>query len=148
MAREPIATWFFALVIVRRGDEFLLVHESKHGQLWYLPAGRVEPGETLTDAAVRETLEETGVPIALDGLFRLEHTPGAGFSRVRVIFVGHPIDDTPPRQTPNEHSLEAAWVRLADLYRYALRGDDVRYYLETLTAGAPICPLSVLGREE
>jgi phosphatase NudJ len=148
MAREPIATWFFALVLVRRGDEFLLVHECKHGQLWYLPAGRVEPGETLAEAAVRETLEETGVPIALDGLIRLEHTPEAGFARVRAIFVGHPIDGTLPRKTPNEHSLEAAWVRLADLHRYALRGEDVRYYLEMLTAGAPVCPMSVLGREE
>ena len=47
MSRTPSATWFFALVVVRRGDRFLLVHERKHGQTWYLPAGRVEPGETL-----------------------------------------------------------------------------------------------------
>ena len=42
MPREAIPTWFFAIVVVRRGDRFLLVHERKHGQLWYLPAGRVE----------------------------------------------------------------------------------------------------------
>ena len=51
MPRDPIPTWFFALVVVRQGDRFLLVHEAKHGQDWYLPAGRVEPGESLTDAA-------------------------------------------------------------------------------------------------
>lgn len=39
----------------------LLVHEARHGGGWYLPAGRVEMGETLVDAAVRETLEESGV---------------------------------------------------------------------------------------
>ena len=55
MSRLPIPTWFFVLVVVRRGEQFLLVHERKHGQLWYLPAGRVEPGETFVEAAVRET---------------------------------------------------------------------------------------------
>src|SRR5262249_19177094 len=61
MPREPIPTWFFALVVVRKGNQFLVVHERKHGQLWYLPAGRAELGETLLEAARRETLEETGL---------------------------------------------------------------------------------------
>jgi len=65
MPRKPIPTWFFALVVVRQGDRFLLVHEAKHGQGWCVPAGRVEPGETLFDAALRETSEETGVPVVL-----------------------------------------------------------------------------------
>jgi len=41
MPREPIQTWYFALVVVRLQHRFLLVHERKHGQKWYLPAGRV-----------------------------------------------------------------------------------------------------------
>ena len=56
MAREPIPTWYFVLVAVRRDDRFLLVHERQHGQMWYLPAGRVEEGEELLQAAHRETL--------------------------------------------------------------------------------------------
>jgi 8-oxo-dGTP pyrophosphatase MutT (NUDIX family) len=87
MAREASATWFFALVVVRMGDRFLLVHERKHGQTWYLPAGRVEPGEEITAAALRETLEETGVPVALDGILRIEHNPGYAMTRVRVFFM-------------------------------------------------------------
>src|SRR5207244_8947752 len=110
MPRDPIPTWFFALVVVRRGDRFLLVHERKHGQLWYLPAGRVEPGETFAQAAVRETLEEAGIAIALDGIVRLEHTPIEGGARMRAIFVAHPTDDRPPKATPDDESLGAAWV--------------------------------------
>ena len=34
MPRNPIPTWFFALVVVRKGERFLLVHEAKHGQGW------------------------------------------------------------------------------------------------------------------
>lgn len=65
MARDPIPTWYFVLVVVRLGHRFLVVHERKHGQLWYLPAGRVEAGETFIQAAQRETLEETGVRLSL-----------------------------------------------------------------------------------
>jgi len=35
--RSAIPTWFFAVVVVRKGDRFLLVHERKRGQLWHLP---------------------------------------------------------------------------------------------------------------
>ena len=70
MAKKPIESWMFALVVVRKGNRFLLVHERKHGQRWYLPAGRVEFGETFPEAAKREVMEEAGVPISLDGILR------------------------------------------------------------------------------
>src|SRR5271155_3844565 len=110
MAREPIPSWYFAVVVVRRGDRFLLVHERKHGQLWYLPAGRVEQGESLVDGAVRETLEETGVPVRVDGVLRVEHSPSPTGARCRVFFSASPLDDRPPRTTPDDESLGAAWV--------------------------------------
>ena len=49
--------------IVRRGDELLLVrrgHEPSAGE-WSVPGGRVEPGESLMEAVVRELHEETGL---------------------------------------------------------------------------------------
>src|ERR1041385_2547102 len=68
--RGPIPTWYFALVVVRRGHRFLLTQERKYGATWSIPGGRVEAGESLTDAAIREVLEETGVPTKLDGGLR------------------------------------------------------------------------------
>jgi phosphatase NudJ len=55
--RDPIPTWFSAVAVVRRPADgrFLLVHERRHRQPWYPPAGRVEPGESCAEAAVRET---------------------------------------------------------------------------------------------
>ncbi len=139
MTRDPIPSWYFVLVVVRHEDRFLLVHEVKQGQLWYLPAGRVEPGETLEHAAIRETLEETGVRIALDGVLRVEHTPmRMGLhpgSRVRVFYAAHPAGDSTPKSTPDEHSLEAAWVALADLPRLRLRGPDVTDVIDYLANG-------------
>src|SRR5262245_40917052 len=147
MPREPIPTWFFALVVVRKGKQFLVVHERKHGQRWYLPAGRAELGETLPDAARRETLEETGIEVELEGVLKVQHTPSGAGARVRVIFVARPADDTSPRATPNDHSLAAAWVTLEGLGRLPLRGDEVRELFEEVASGAPVYPLEVLGSE-
>ena len=118
VSREAIPTWFFSLVVVRRGHQFVLVHEAKHGQLHYLPGGRAEPGETLAEAAIRETLEEAGIPIVLEGLLRLEHSPSPDSARVRAIFLAHPADDTPLKSRKDEHSLRANWVSV-DAGRHA-----------------------------
>ena len=50
-------------VIVRDG-RVLVVHRSRHGD-WSLPKGKLEPGETWEDAALREVEEETGLRCAL-----------------------------------------------------------------------------------
>jgi phosphatase NudJ len=148
MARPPIPTWFFAVVVVRRGDRFLLVHESSHGQHWYLPAGRVEAGESFVAAAERETREEAGVPVRVEGILRVEHSPHPEHSRVRVVFLARPIADTPPKSTPDHESLEAAWVGLDELARYPLRGgEEVRDLLGYVAAGGPVYPLDVIRPE-
>ena len=147
MAREPIPTWFFALVVVRDGDRFLVLRETKHGQNWYLPAGRVEPGETFAEAAIRETLEETGVPITLIGILKVQHTPGAGGAQMRLIFLAEPAADTPPKAEPDEHSLEARWVTLEELARLPLRGPEVMGLFRWVAAGAAAAPMELLGSE-
>lgn len=147
MAREPIPTWFFSLVVVRHEDRFLVVREAKHGQRWYLPAGRAEPGETLAQAAHRETMEEAGVPIILEGLLKFQHTPATDHARVRALFLARPADDTPPRSTPNEHSLEARFVTLAELDALPQRGPEVKAIFEWVARGAPVASLDLLGEE-
>jgi ADP-ribose pyrophosphatase YjhB (NUDIX family) len=44
-----------------RGGKLLLARRANPPQLWTLPGGRVEPGESAADAARRELGEETGV---------------------------------------------------------------------------------------
>ena len=149
MSRGAIPTWFFVLVVVRSGERFLLVQERRHGRLWYLPAGRVEVGERLVGAARRETLEEAGIPIELEGVLEVQHTPSArGYARVRVIFVARPADDTPPKSTPDDDTLQAAWVTVDEAERLPLRGDDVLRLLHMVAVGAPVYPLTLIGREE
>lgn len=147
MSRTPSATWFFAMVVVRMGDRFLLVHERKHGQTWYLPAGRVEPGEALTEAALRETLEETGVEIELEGILRVEHNPGIEATRVRVFYLARPVGAARPKQAPDEHSLEARWLTLAEMEKLPLRGHEVMEIFKAVAAGATVAPLTMIVEE-
>ena len=148
MSRGPIPTWYFALVVVRRGHRFLLTQERKYGSSWSIPGGRVEPREHLVGAAIREVLEETGVPIRIDGILRIEHAPSDSGTRVRVLFAGTPIDDTPPKTTADDESLGAAWLTLDEIREKKLRGADLGALLETIEAGRQVYPLDLLGNAE
>ena len=147
MAREPIPTWYFVLVVVRKEDCFLLVHEREPGQGWYLPAGRAEFGEALEAAACRETLEEAGIAIRLTGLLRLEHSPAPRSARVRALFLAEPVDGGLLKSVPDSESLGAAWVSLSDLPKYPLREPEVEQLLRYVTEGGAVYPLSVLMPE-
>jgi phosphatase NudJ len=147
MAHNPIPTWYFVLAIVRREDRFLLVHERKFGQTWYVPAGHVDFGESLEDAARRETLEETGIRVRVTGILRIEHTIVPGGLRHRVYFLAEPIDDTPPKSTPDRDSLGAAWVSIAELPNYALRGEEIADVFQYVARGGDVHPLELLQSE-
>ena len=59
--------------IVRGGEGFLLLKRSiepGYGK-WTFPGGYVDRGETLEQAAIRETLEETGVTVKLGRLLKV-----------------------------------------------------------------------------
>jgi phosphatase NudJ len=147
MARDPIPTWHFVLVVVRSEERFLLVHECKYHQSWYLPAGRVEFGESLLDAAHRETREEAGLEIVIDGIIRIEHTPIQHGTRLRVIFSAHPAGDTLPKLKADEHSLEAGWFSLEEMKRLRMRWHEVVSLSEYLLNGGTVHPLSLLTFE-
>ncbi|MCA9759700.1 MAG: NUDIX hydrolase, partial [Candidatus Eisenbacteria bacterium] len=52
-----------AAVVVNSTNELLLVRSPRRG--WEMPGGQVEQGESLRKAAIRETLEESGIEIEI-----------------------------------------------------------------------------------
>jgi 8-oxo-dGTP pyrophosphatase MutT (NUDIX family) len=77
---KPNAT--VAAVVEREGRLLMVEEETPQGLRLNQPAGHLDPGESLQQAAVRETLEETGWhvdPVALLGLYMARHRdPAAG----------------------------------------------------------------------
>jgi ADP-ribose pyrophosphatase YjhB (NUDIX family) len=63
----------FALLYDREG-RILLCHR-RDANVWNLPGGQVERGETLWQAAIRETYEETGLEVSVRRLAFVDHRP-------------------------------------------------------------------------
>ncbi|MEO5952860.1 MAG: NUDIX hydrolase [Chloroflexia bacterium] len=66
MSTPPFKTYTVTSGIVRRGGEVLLIHQFRSRDPypnWFLPGGRVEPGELLSAGLVRELKEETGLDV-------------------------------------------------------------------------------------
>jgi ADP-ribose pyrophosphatase YjhB (NUDIX family) len=60
---------------IQDDDGRILMIRRTDNRLYSIPGGQVEPGETLTEAAVREAREETGVDIEVTGLIGIYSNP-------------------------------------------------------------------------
>lgn len=103
--------------MLEHAGRFLFVEERAGGRVVInQPAGHLEDGESLTDAVVRETLEETAWhfrPEALIGIYQWRH-PDNGASFLRVAFTGRTLKHEPsrPLDTP---ILRTLWLDRAEL---------------------------------
>ncbi|MCG5536641.1 NUDIX hydrolase [Ectothiorhodospira mobilis] len=105
--------------IVEREGRFLLVEERADGRrVLNQPAGHLEEGESLLQATVRETLEETGrafTPQSLVGLYRWRH-PQSGLTFLRVAIAGE-VGERVPGSCLDPDILETHWLPREHLAR-------------------------------
>jgi 8-oxo-dGTP pyrophosphatase MutT (NUDIX family) len=71
-----------------------------------VPGGHVEPGESASEAAIRETLEESGIHIAngnlsFSGLMH-RFAPGEPLARVDIFFTCHKWEGSPTIAEPDK----------------------------------------------
>ena len=88
MQWKPNAT---VAVVVPCGDRFLMVEEHREGaRVLNQPAGHIEEGESILEAARRETLEETGYPVTLTAFLGIYvfRSPHNGLTYHRYAFTG------------------------------------------------------------
>ncbi|PRY30892.1 NUDIX hydrolase [Pseudosporangium ferrugineum] len=108
------------VVVTNDFGEILLIRRSDNGN-WALPGGAMDLGESLPDAAVRETAEETGVDVEITGLAGLYTDPrhvilytsdGEVRQEFSVVFVARAVGGTPKTSA---ESTEVRWVPVREI---------------------------------
>lgn len=115
-----------ATVVVREG-KLLMVEERAQGQLVFnQPAGHLEPDESLQEAALRETREETGWDVRLTAFIGAyqwkapDGVSGPGRHYLRFAFAAEPVAHDPARAL-DEGIVQALWLSPEELQQEQAR---------------------------
>lgn len=136
MSAAPILA---TLVYCLRDGEVLLLRRRKEpfAGLWVAPGGKIEPGESPVDGAVRELHEETGLRAAhpvLRGVIK-ETAPRDDWQWLLFAYVVRDFDGDLVSEN-REGSLR--WWPVADWPRIPMPAADLRFFAPVvLGAGAP-----------
>lgn len=110
--------------VVEHEGKFLFVEEFKAGQhVFNQPAGHLEANETITQAALRETLEETAWEVELTGVvgIYLYTAPSNGVTYQRICFAARPV------RHHQDRDLDSDIVRTVWLTRDELLAEPSRW---------------------
>lgn len=99
------------LLLIKRG------HDPEAG-FWSLPGGRIEPGESDTQALVREMREETGLTVRPGPLIGAVQRPGPGGSILDIRDYAAMV--TGGSLAAGDDAADARWVAAADVPRLPL----------------------------
>jgi 8-oxo-dGTP pyrophosphatase MutT (NUDIX family) len=108
---------------VLNDDRELLLNRRTDNENWAMPGGAMDIGETIAQAGVRETREETGIGceiVRLVGVYTntrhvMEHTSdGEVRQECSLVFAARPTAGVP---TPSLESSEVRWVAPVDVDR-------------------------------
>lgn len=107
-------------MVIERKSQYLMVKELRNGEMRYnQPAGHVEPGETPTEAAMRETLEETGWHIEPTSIisFSTYKAPSNGVTYYRLAFAANALkfDEYAEIDSDIEEALWLSYEEILDL---------------------------------
>jgi len=102
------------VVVFGPGRTVLLVHRPKYDD-WSFPKGKLDRGERAAAAAVREVLEETGVPVRLGPPLASQRYPIRGGMKTVVYWTGRPVDHAADNvdvttYAPNAEIDDVRWV--------------------------------------
>jgi 8-oxo-dGTP pyrophosphatase MutT (NUDIX family) len=124
----PVATSLVPsvnVVVANGAGEVLLIRRSDNGN-WALPGGAVDLGESVGQAAVRETVEETGVVCEVTGLVGIYSDPRhvihyTSDDEVRqefsIVLTARPVSGSP---RASAETTDVRWARLEEAAELAM----------------------------
>ena len=113
-----------AVALFNSGGELLLLHRKDNNK-WTMPGGTLDFGESLTDCAIREVREETGLQIRITGLIGTYTDPhiliaySDGEVRQEFTFV-YATEIKSGELKIDDESKEASWVPLMSAVEFPL----------------------------
>ncbi|MCB1583512.1 MAG: NUDIX hydrolase [Marinicella sp.] len=122
MSREWLPRVTVATIVEDDG-KFLMVEEDIYGEkILNQPAGHLEPGESLVEAAIRETLEETGWLVEISHLIEFSQwtSPNSNNHYLRSCFAGKTVHFD-PKQTLDDGIIRAIWMSRDEVAQNAHR---------------------------
>jgi ADP-ribose pyrophosphatase YjhB (NUDIX family) len=114
-----------AVIVAVIDDEKILLTKREDFEVWCLPGGGVEEGESLAEGAVREAKEETGLDVRLTRLVGIYSQLGGGMHDVHaVLYAAEPVGGELKMQ-PHE-TIEVAYFPFDQLPAELLFGHEKR----------------------
>ncbi|TYS54429.1 NUDIX hydrolase [Sutcliffiella horikoshii] len=124
-----------ATVVLNEKNEVLLIKGPRRG--WEMPGGQVEEGESLKNAAIRETKEESGIDVEIVkfcGVFQ-----NVSGSICNTLFLARAVGRTPTTSPeslevgfyPVEQALEmVTYMNFRERIEYCLKEEMIPFYIE------------------
>lgn len=125
--------------IIEKNNKFLMVEEDLHGKkLINQPAGHLDPGETLVQAAIRETMEETAWQVEIKHLVEFSQwtSPNSQTHFLRACFAGVAIQHF-PKNPLDDGIIRALWMSRDEVNQntHRLRSPLVLNHIDHYIAG-------------
>jgi ADP-ribose pyrophosphatase YjhB (NUDIX family) len=113
------------VVVTNDADEILMIRRTDNDN-WAVPGGAIDLGESVAQAAVRETREESGIECEITGIVGIYSDPkhvllytsnGEVRQEFSIVLTARPLSGQP---TPSSESSEVRWVPVSEVRDYTM----------------------------
>jgi ADP-ribose pyrophosphatase YjhB (NUDIX family) len=113
------------VVVTNDAGEILMIRRTDNDN-WAVPGGAIDLGESVAQAAVRETREESGIECEITGIVGIYSDPkhvilytsnGEVRQEFSIVLTARPLSGQP---TPSSESSEVRWVPVSEVRDYTM----------------------------
>jgi ADP-ribose pyrophosphatase YjhB (NUDIX family) len=113
------------VVVTNDAGDILMIRRTDNDN-WAVPGGAIDLGESVAQAAVRETREESGIECEITGIVGIYSDPkhvilytsnGEARQEFSIVLTARPLSGQP---TPSSETSEVRWVSMSEVRSYMM----------------------------